>query len=371
MTLPTWSFLRNVLLKALLLLLLVNLIFAAWFSPERLGCISAYNRLFPGRERFPFGEDPQHAYNLSLYNFAAMFAAHTVSAPAPAGEYRLFLLGDSSVWGSLLTPEETLAGRLNALNLTCRGRRVRSYNLGYPTLSLTKDLMVLDEALRYRPDAIVWLVTLESFPEEMQLASPVVANNPQRVQRLRQRYDLRLPGEGPAEPTFWERTLIGQRRALADLARLQLYGVLWVATGIDQAYPPSFRPAQRDLEADTGFHGRRPPDLSGLAFEVLEAGLLAAGDLPVLLVNEPVMLSSGQNAQIRYNFYYPRWAYDQYRRQMAARARQSGWRYLDLWDTIPEAEFTNSAIHLTPGAETRLAERIAGYVRQEMCLGNK
>ena len=32
------------------------------------------------------------------------------------------------------------------------------------------------------------------------------------------------------EPGFLERTIAGQRRALADLIRLQLYGFSWAAT---------------------------------------------------------------------------------------------------------------------------------------------
>ena len=58
----------------------------------------------------------------------------------------MLLVGDSSVWGTLLRPEQTLAGQLNAAGLTACGaqRHVRVFNLGYPTLSLTKDLMVLD-----------------------------------------------------------------------------------------------------------------------------------------------------------------------------------------------------------------------------------
>ena len=118
-------FFRNVLLKALLLFIVLNLLFAA-SNPARLGKISAYNHLFPGRLRFPFGENPAHAYNLSLFDLDAMFASHAIAAgPKPADEYRVILIGDSSVWGTLLRPEETLAGLLDAPHLTaCDGRKV-------------------------------------------------------------------------------------------------------------------------------------------------------------------------------------------------------------------------------------------------------
>jgi len=76
-------------------------------------------------------------------------------------------------------------------------------------------------------------------------------------------------------------------------------------------------------------------------------------------VNEPILISRGENSDIRYNFFYPRWAYDDYRQALQAKAIANGWNYLDLWDLVPESEFTNSAIHLTPAGEQLLAERIA------------
>jgi hypothetical protein len=358
-----FRFLRNVLLKALVLFAALNLLFTAWTLP--LGRISAYNRVFPGRERFPFGENPQKAYNLSLYDLDAMFASHELDGAAQAAdEYRVLLVGDSSTWGTLLTNAQTLAGQLNAQNLkACDGRRVRFFNLGYPTISLTKDLMVLDEAARYHADHVIWLTTLEAFPRDKQLDTPLVANNPARVGGLIGRYGLKLNPNDPAfvQPSYGQRTLVGQRRALADLFRLQMYGVLWAATGIDQEYPEKYLPAQRDLDAATAYHGWQagsiPPD--GLALDVLDAGMQAAGSTRVLLVNEPMLVSSGKNSDVRYNFFYPRWVYDQYRQLLGQHAAGKGWPYLDMWNTAGEQDFTNSAIHLTPAAEAKLAVKVA------------
>jgi hypothetical protein len=364
-------FLRNVLLKGLLLFLVFDLLAVA--LPPDLGKFSLYNRLFDGRLRFPFGEDPAHAYNLSLFDLDAMFASHIIAdGPKPADEFRVILIGDSSTWGTLLRPEETLAGQLDAAHLTtCDGRLVRVYNLGYPTVSLTKDLMVLDYALRYAPDLIIWPLTLEAFPYDKQLSSPIVANNAARVDDLIERYGLSLDPTDPAlvRPTVWDRTLIGQRRALADLIRLQLYGVLWSATGIDQTYPTDYTPAQTDFDTDITFHGQTGPELdeTQLAFDVFHAVLAAAGDVPVLIVNEPMLISQGQNSDLRYNFFYPRWAYDDWRQMMQARAASEGWNYLDLWNLVSADQFTNSAIHLTPVGETLLAEQVKGSLQKQLC----
>ena len=82
----------------------------------------------------------------------------------------------------------------------------------------------------------------------------------------------------------------------------------------------------------------------------------------MLLVNEPMLISSGANSDIRYNFFYPRWAYDDYREMMSSLSQQNGWTYVDLWNIVPANEFTNSAIHLTPAGENMLAENLAPYI---------
>ena len=354
------KFLRNVLIKALILFILFNLLWAG-LNPTGMGKLSLYNTLFKGRERLPFGENPAEVYSLSLYNLDAMMLSHKLAAGAkPADEFRVIVIGDSSAWGTLLRPEETLSGLLDGANLaTDDGKNVRVYNLAYPTLSLTKDLMILEEIKPYQPDLILWLVTLESFRESAQLLSPIVENNLQRVKQLVSTYgaDLNLPYSGQ---TFWQRTIIGQRRALADLMRLQAYGVMWSATGIDQAYPQDYTPAARDLEADDSTPGWQPPTLRAgdVRLDLIDVGMRIAGEVPVWIINEPMLISQGLNSNIRYNFYYPRWAYDQYRELMGEQSKARDWIFFDYWDLVPQSEFTNSAIHLTPFGETLLTDRI-------------
>lgn len=356
--------------KGLVLFLILNLLFAAW-NPAGLGKLSLYNVLFPGRARLPFGENPAQSYNLSLFNLNAMLSSHEIADGAkPADEFRVVLIGDSSVWGTLLKPEETLAGQLNGMGLTCNDRRVKVYNLGYPTISLTKDVMLLDQAMRYQPDLIIWPMTLESFPYDKQLSSPLVANNAAVIRNLIQKYDLPLdPNDAQlVTPSFWSRTIVGQRRNLADILRLQLYGVMWSATGIDQIYP-QYEAAQTDFEKDLSFHNFTPEvlDEDGLAFPMIDAGIRAAGDTPLLIVNEPILISEGINSDLRYNFFYPRWAYDQYRLMMQEKSQSEGWNYIDLWDLVPPDEFTNSAIHLTPNGETQFAAAVSQNVLERFC----
>jgi len=353
----------NVLIKGLLLFLIFNLVIAAW--QPGVGQFSLYNSIFPGRERLPFGENPKQSYNLSLFDLDAMFASHVIEGTPKADlEFRVIIVGDSSVWGTLLKPEETIAGQLNAANLSVCGKNVKVYNLGYPTISLTKDVMLLSRGMEYDPDLIIWMTTLDAFPIEKQTASPLAANNEETLHSLATSYQLRVEAnDSVAEKSFWGNTIVGNRRALADLIRLQIYGVMWAATGIDQFYPAEYEKAQTDFDADESYHDLTAPlNEDVLALNALETGFRVAGDTPMILVNEPMLISTGTNSDIRYNFFYPRWAYDDYREMMNALTQQNNWRYADLWNVIPADEFTNSAIHLTPAGEKILAENLAPYI---------
>ena len=115
---PNSAFTRNVIIKALVLFILINLIFVLVRPVPSLGRISLYNSLFPGRQRLPYGDNPEKAYNLSLFNLEAMFASHEITdGIKPPDEYRIILIGDSSTWGFLLPTEQTLSAQLNKASL--------------------------------------------------------------------------------------------------------------------------------------------------------------------------------------------------------------------------------------------------------------
>ena len=277
-----WRFIRNVLIKTAVLFVALNVLFAVFDPLPTLGRLSVYNVLVPGRERLPYGENPAVAYNLSLYQIDAMFTSHKLAGGQAGNEYRVLLIGDSSVWGILLEPEDTLAGQINAGNYrTTDGQRVRAYNLGYPTMSLIKDLMLLDYAMRYDPDLIVWLFTLESFGQPTQLDSAIVQNNPDRVRPLIEQYDLNQSTGDPrfVAPEFLDKTIVRQRRALADLLRLQFYSMAWAVTGIDQEYRDDYTPRAIDLADDDTWQGYEPQTFTEneLAFDVLRAGIRDRG----------------------------------------------------------------------------------------------
>jgi hypothetical protein len=358
-----WRFALRVILKAAALFVLANLVFA-WANPlPTLGRLSIYNVLVPGRERLPYGENPAASYNLSLYSVEAMFSSHEISRSKPADEFRVLLMGDSSTWGYLLRPSDTLASAINAAGYTTPdGRHIRAYNLGYPVMSLTKDLMLLDEAMKYQPDMVVWLVTLESFPRQQQLFPPLVQNNPDRVRQLIEADHLNLDPNDPrfVNLSFADRTLIGRRRDLADWLRLQLYGPAWAATGIDQDIPATYTPRQENFNTDVTWQGYQPQALTDneLAFDVLAAGMARIRRTPALLVNEPIFISRGENSDLRYDAYYPRWAYDAYHALLIQTAEAQGWNFLDLWNAVSLDQFTDTAVHYAPAGARQLAGQL-------------
>jgi hypothetical protein len=360
----SWGFTVRVVVNAAALFILANLIFALVDPLPLIGRASVYGWLVPGRPRLPYGENSAQAYNLNLMSLDAMFAAHELKQPKTADEYRVLVLGDSSTWGILLRPNETLVGNLNARGLkTSDGQHMVFYNLGYPTMSLTKDLMLLDYAMRYQPDAVVWVFTAQSFPRVTQLDSPIVENNTETVRRLIETYqlDLDLQDARLVESTFWDRTIIGSRRALADWLRLQLYGFAWGTTSIDQFYPESYTPPTEDFEEDISWGAFDTPDAltqDDLAFDMLAAGFQITRELPVLLINEPMFISEGQNSDLRYNLFYPRWAYDAYRDWLTEEASGQGWQLLDLWDAVDNTEYTDSPVHLTPTGVEQFSEGV-------------
>lgn len=358
-----WRFIRNVVIKTALLFVALNVVFALTLPLPKLGKLSIYNVFVPGRERLPYSDNPAAAYSLSVDQLDALFASHEIAGDGHPNDYRVILIGDSSVWGFLLENDDTLAANLNrGAYQTDQGQRVRVYNLGYPTMSLTKDLMLLDYAMRYEPDLIVWSFTLRSFGQEAQLDTALVQHNPDRVRDLIVDYGLRQDVDDArfVEPdSVWEKTIIKQRRTLADILRLQLYAIPWAVTGIDQEIRTDYTPRSVDLDADESWNDYLPDTFTpdALAFDVLHAGLAVAGDTPVLFINEPMYISDGENSDLRYNAFFPIWAYDEYRALLAEQAETGNWQLLDLWDSLPEvACYTDSPVHLTPTCSAQLSE---------------
>jgi hypothetical protein len=356
----------RLLTKTLCLFVLLNLLYAS--IGVQAGEVSGYNVLFPGRTRLPFGivGDP---YTVTVDNLETMFASHLIAAPRLPKEFRVVLIGDSSVWGEGLGAYEVISEQWNQMSIPCGDRIIRTYNLGYPHPSVVKDLVILQKALEHEPDLIIWFITLNSLIS--QRVNPFLAANRGRTGSVLEEYPVSSKlGKHLAqtEPTFFERTLVGQRSTLARWIKLQMLGIIWTATRADTNTLAVDDPPDFAIENDPRYRGMEPPaeiqDL--LLFSALSAGQEMAGSIPVLFVNEPMFIAPKADRMVRYNAGYPRWAYDQYREAMTAQAQHAGWNYLDLWNAIPRRYFLDASLHLGPQGERLLIQKIDPVV-QSMC----
>lgn len=331
-----------------------------------LGTWSVYGTLVPKRARFPISTHAPEDAALDVGNLDAMFASHIVSEPKQDNEFRVLVLGDSAVWGDQIQIDQTLPAQLNDLRLTCGGKQARFYNLSYPRSSATKDLLILDKGLRYQPDMIIWVVTLYTLMPKSRTDHPLIGYNQSALYQLNDRYNF-LP-KNYAQQTLWDR-FIEPQVALMHILRYQIYASVPLATQEEQlsASGPIAVPAQ--LSPDMSFEGMRQqffrPGL--LTMDEVGDAMQMAGNLPFLLVNEPMLIVQGQpNSDIRYNAYYPRWIYDQYRQILGQTASSNGWNYLDLWDQFSPSYFSDTPLHLTPQGEQLMAQAMAPSI-QKVC----
>jgi lysophospholipase L1-like esterase len=351
----------RLLLKGILLCLILEaLLIWALPGPEPFNVYAALNMK---RQRLPLSTSSPFDDAQDLGELDAMLAAHVVSNPKAPDEFRVLVLGDSATWGLQLSPEETMPAQLDALQLKCGSKNVRVYNLSFPRSSATKDLMILDKALQYKPDLIVWSITWYTLMPKTRVDHWLIAQNPEEFYQLGRRFGF-LP-RGYTPPT-WLDSMAAHNAALFHELRFQSYAAIEMATGMEQIPgPPEHLPGV--LSRDLTFEGLRPPELNQgqVSLDQVADFYSLAGSVPVVLVNEPILIMSGvPNSDVRYNSYYPRWVYDQYRQYVSAAAMQHGWNYLDLWDMFPASQFTDTPLHLNPAGQHLLAERLAPTIER-------
>ncbi len=352
----------RVLVKSLAIFLIFE--FALYALHPNLQWLNVYNSSALIRQRFPISTVAPEDDALDVPNFDAMFASHIVSKPKKPDEFRVFLLGDSAVWGVGLTPSQTLSGQMDELGLTCGNKNVRVYNLSFPVSSATKDMMILDEAMKYQPDEIIWLITWYTLIPSRRTNQHLSVYNLAEYYKVAHQFDF-LPINYQSPNLIQQ--IAEQNRTVFHVLRYQFYSLVNLATGLDQIPgPPEVLPSQLSNNP-TFFGNMKPPKLSAdqVSIDQVQDFYQVAGNIPVILVNEPIqVLTNVPNSNIYYDVYYPRWIYDQYRQYVSEAVAQNHWSYLDLWNIFPPNYYTDTPLHLTPQAETKLAKTIAPLISQ-------
>jgi hypothetical protein len=356
--------------KTLCLFVAINILYALLNPP--VSRISAYNSVFPGRTRLPFGVsgDP---YTVAVDDLDIMFASHAISDSKTSREFRVALVGDSSVWGENLGAYEVISEQWNKLNIQCGDKTIKAYDLGYPHPSVVKDLVIMDKVVEYDPDLIIWFVTLNTLIS--QRVNPFLIANQERVTKVLDTYDISFKGGKKLEkkaPDFFEKTLIGQRSNLARQFKLQMLGIIWAATGADTNSSADEDLPDFNIGDNPRYQGMEPPEdiKDMLLFSALTAGHGIANPVPVLIVNEPIFVPGNADEMVRYNLTYPRWAYDQYRQAITGQAQNAQWNYLDLWEAVPPEYFSDAGLHLSSAGERLLIDQINPTVQSIACGQN-
>jgi hypothetical protein len=363
----------RVILKAIVLFCVLNIVLAPlypWLSNHQV-----YNHILPGRLRFPWIQK-QIAYSVNLYeDMDAMFSSHILAAgEKPADEFRVLFLGDSSFWGDGIAASDTLTEQVNRLDLrTCRNQRIVAYNLAMPSLYVMKDLLFLNRGVQYKPDLIVWGVTLRSLSYSNQNADLLLPSHSDEVLALITRYKINIPTDSLKPGTVWNRTLWAARVNLRKLFILQENGLTWMATGIDGTLATTRQVVVGNDVNPKDFNMLHASTITAgqLMFDVLNAGDDLARPAPILILNEPIFIASGKNSQQYYNAYYPRRPYDEYRKFLSDWAQSRGQPYIDAWNSIPPDEFTDTPFHLTPDGEKQLASILVPSILQLSCQGGQ
>lgn len=361
----------RVLVKALIIVTVVNVaLLAAGANPVR-ALVQLNTFALAGEKR------PRLAYPSDFTNgqlpVEALLGMHALSEPKAPGEFRVVLLGDSGIAGWGVPDDETLAAELNDLGIRVRGGRAVAYNLAYPQPSAARDLIILDAALRYEPDLVVWFVTpaaLNNAPDAAGQNRVFYDLNRARLQALAREHGDLLDGWMqanaaallPDEPAWQAYTAIRDQELLP----------VWLNSLFYPLVEPELAPSERRVGAepvpDRARYTLADPGFSSMpndAWQFLRAGCreARAGGAQLVIVNQPMAIGTeGSGSEINYNLMYGRELYDRYREALVWFTGYYGLSYTDLWDAIPAARFTDTPTHMDAMGYKMLAATLQGVL---------
>ena len=363
----------RVLAATLILFLLSNLCFA--LANPSTGHLALFNDMLPGFDRFPELRAQADASGVSIMtDFDILFPLHIISSrEKPKDEFRIVMVGDSSVWGTLLRLEQTMTGQINSAQLqSCDNRRVVAYNLGLGGKSALRDLLMISELVNNdQPDLIIWSFTMNTF-SEADKSNEVFANaNYGRTRALEEitGYHFLDDTTPPRESSWVDRTIYGRREELNLLYQLSWLRLKSLSIGTDdfKVLDEDDRVQDRKVGKKDDYEGLRAGDnaLALLDARFLLSAVKIAKGVPIIYLNEPMYTITDN--PVRYNASYPHWAYDQYRSRLGDLSREYSWTYLDLWDLVPPSEFSNSLEHRTVEGETLVTRELIPAIISEAC----
>jgi len=302
-----------------------------------------------------------------------LFAQHEVCwrKPAQEGERRVFLSGNSGIFGFGVPASMSVAGVLNSRN----DPSVHYFNLGHPYAFQVKDALILDRALAYEPDLIVHSVMLTDFrPRAVMGLRPVrefLDANRAQIARMavRDLPGLAEPLRSLAEATRARQTVpqaVDDWRQIGRFVRLSAgMNARWWRSNVLDAEPgvplhgashtAVGPPSTYDCEAVLKNFGKDAAGWNNPRILSYLADLSARTGTPVVVVSSPVAHLPHQGC---YNDRRPAVQYVNYIRWLRRKAAESGLHLLDYHDLLPPDMFSDST-HPNARGHRVVAERLA------------
>jgi lysophospholipase L1-like esterase len=283
------------------------------------------------------------------------------------GEARIVVLGNSAIYGFPLAAEQSFSGRLNA-RFDAAGTAAHVFNLAWIYTYFLKDAVILDRALAYHPDVIVYALTLADTSHMAPLPFEPV------IEFLRANADTvdamaADPPPGLEEPLesvrrYFEpqrlEVLAARRVNLSTYLRLvlrQQARVIATALGAPPAPPQPKTAGRRPVDCAKV---RRQDELFFRDFQVWNllgdlAAIRARSGQRVLVVNWPVAHEPKDDC---YNGRYTNARLAAFNAWLAAETTRLDLPYLDLSTMLPPGDFLDS-LHVSAAGHEQIADRVA------------
>ena len=331
----------RVILKALILFFVLNLLLTLFPNPSYF----VFRQLLPKLNKFPiyavyYDSQAKHGFGArNVFDVNVLFNTHLISyEEKPANQYRIILIGDSTVRDGTLYPMID--------QQECNGKILHAYNLGYYGASATKDLMILQAAMKYSPDLIVWPVTsrtLSNEPKDFALA------NSGDLVGLINAYGLSIPAD--------QSLTGGSFFSGDDKIRLQTrlvinYAVLFPAIRSPQRI---IQNAINDIKTNNAADQETLPVSGAYLFSALTAAPKIVGAVPFLLINEP-----------RPSVVVTQTDFLQYRQELLSLNGEQHWIFLDLWSLVPDKDFIDK-IHRNADGEVLYNKAVLPSILEIAC----
>jgi len=298
------------------------------------------------------------------------------AARARPDEPRAILIGNSAVFGHPLPAAAALGGRLNQL-LAVHGVPGRVYNLGWVNAYELRDAVILNAALDYQPDLIIYPLTLADFqhgaPSLFEPIAAFFASNDSAVRDL-----ARARPAGLEEPfDRYESAYAHGWRAQGYWARLRDLGTLartaaqTNATALARWADPTLRPP---VYGTTGrvktYDCLEVTEREELTYRDWQSWnvlayldqLRASSGVQVLVVNWPVAY---EPVGACFNARHSAAAIEEFNRWLRAECAARNLPFVDLHDLLAADQFFDS-IHPIAEGHRRIAEQLAPAVESAL-----